>query len=572
MAKIEFFALGGLDEHAKECYVLNVNGDLYLINVGIDVPSSVSLGVKRIIPDYSWINENKRFIKGIFIGTPSYAHFGSLEFFHQFIPNIPIYATDIGASILNIYFDKRARRHELAPIKLNIHIIEPLKTERTGACMVTPFRISNSMPKSVGFVFDTSDGAVIYVDDFIISSNKNASFEDQIFEINKITHGKNLMLITGMGLAGKNNGFTAPNHRVAAYFDTILSDNENRVVIAVYDDDVYKILSIAHACSVKNRPFSIYSNTFIELYKFLNAKGYYVPRNLQLLNDSQLDTSTNGVIVVTGTPARLYTKLSKIIGDDDPKFHLKENDAFVFAETTIPGYETFEAELFDSVARTDIDNIYKLPKNIIKASASNEDHKFLVELIKPKYIIPVSGLYMDFVEYARAVAQTGFMKQNVIMLENGQCVSFNNGIIDSKKKFIKLEPQFIGTQGVLDVGASSLFERDQMKENGVVLLSLLFDKETKLIKKYNYDAVGVTNLSEENKTIINAIVEFCNKEITTILADGVSHAQIDMKNIKMLIRKMVSKQFEKKFNKKPLVLSTIIFVKHAKPQTAGGDK
>jgi ribonuclease J len=428
------------------------------------------------------------------------------------------------------------------------------------------------MPKSVGFVFDTSDGAVIYVDDFIISSNKNASFEDQIFEINKITHGKNLMLITGMGLAGKNNGFTAPNHRVAAYFDTILSDNENRVVIAVYDDDVYKILSIAHACSVKNRPFSIYSNTFIELYKFLNAKGYYVPRNLQLLNDSQLDTSTNGVIVVTGTPARLYTKLSKIIGDDDPKFHLKENDAFVFAETTIPGYETFEAELFDSVARTDIDNIYKLPKNIIKASASNEDHKFLVELIKPKYIIPVSGLYMDFVEYARAVAQTGFMKQNVIMLENGQCVSFNNGIIDSKKKFIKLEPQFIGTQGVLDVGASSLFERDQMKENGVVLLSLLFDKETKLIKKYNYDAVGVTNLSEENKTIINAIVEFCNKEITTILADGVSHAQIDMKNIKMLIRKMVSKQFEKKFNKKPLVLSTIIFVKHAKPQTAGGDK
>ncbi|MDR3329826.1 MAG: ribonuclease J [Mycoplasmataceae bacterium] len=567
MAKIEFFALGGLDERGKDCYALTVNGDIYIINSGIITPPSVSLGVKKIIPDFIWINQNKPAIKGIFIGTPSYDRFGSLEFFYQFIPNIPVYTSSIGAVVLNTYFQKRAPRHGQNPLKLNIRIMESLKTERIGACQITPFKVSNSMPRSLGFIFGTLEGSIIYIDDFILSSNKNYSFDDEITEINKITNHKNLMLIIGVGLSGRSKGFTNPNHRIASYFESIILDAPGRVLAACYDYDVYKVLGLVQAAMSKNRPINIYSNTFIELFKFLNDKGYFLARKAITIGDESLDTADNAVVIITGTPQRLFPKLDKIVSDDDPKLHLKETDTFIFAENTIPGYESSEADVFDGVARADVQHIYKLPKNILPVSASNEDHKYLVETLQPKYIIPVSGLYMDFVEYQKAILQTGYSKQNILILENGQCISLNNGILEPRTKFVNLEQQYIGTQGVLDVGASSMFERDQMKDNGVVLVSLLYSKEDKIIKRFNYDSVGVTNITEENKPIINIIVEECNKQISSLLSTAITQNALDMKEIKISIRKIVDKQFEKKFNKKPLVLTTIIFNKnHNQPQ------
>ncbi|MDR2369810.1 MAG: ribonuclease J [Mycoplasmataceae bacterium] len=561
MSKIEFFALGGLDENGKDCYALTINGDIYIINCGIITPPSISLGVKKIIPDFLWINQNKRAIKGIFIGTPSYEHFGSLEFFYEFIPNIPIYVSNIGSLILNTYFQKHASRHNHRQIKLNIRIMEPLKTERVGATFITPFRLSNSLPRSFGFVFNTPEGAIVYMDDFIISSNKNALFEDEIIDIYRYTNNKIILLIVATGLVGRSRGFTNPNHRVAAYFENIMIDSPGRVLVACYDHDVYKVLALAHTATIKERPINVYSNTLIELFKYLVVNNYLGNRKPIMINDDKLDESNNAVIIITGTPQRLFPKLEKIINDDDPKFHIKDNDTFIFAASTIPGYETFEAEVFDDVARTNINRIYRLPHDILPISASNEDHKHLIERLKPKYIIPVSGLYMDFVEYQKAVIQSGFPKTNILILENGQCISFNNGELEHKSKFIKLEPQYIGTQGVLDVGASSMFEREQMKDNGAVLLSLLYSKEEKIIKKFNYDTVGVINVTDDNRPILNAIIDECNNLIANLLKVAVEKNAIDMKEIKIAIRKLVDKQFEKKFNKKPLVLTTIIFTK-----------
>jgi ribonuclease J len=462
---------------------------------------------------------------------------------------------------LNTYFQKRAHRHNLQSLRLNLKIVEPLKTERIGAAIVTPFKISNPMPRSLGFIFNTPEGAIIYIDDFIISSNRNMLFEDEIMEINRFTNHKNLLLIVGAGLVGRSKGFTNPNHRIAAYFENIMIDSPGRLLVACYDHDVYKVLGLVSAAANKSRPVNVYSTTFIELFKLLNTNNYLGNKKLLMLSDDKLDESDNAVIVITGTTQRLFPKLAKIIADDDPKLHVKSTDTFIFAENTIPGFETFEADLFDNVARTNVEHIYKLPKEIVPISASNEDHKFLIETLKPKYVVPVGGLYMDFVEYQRAVIQTGIHKQSILLLENGQCISFNNGTLEPKTKFINLEQQYIGTQGVLDVGASSMFERDQMKDGGVVLLSILYSKEEKIIKKFNYDAVGVINITDDNRSIVNVIIEECNKTISSLLATAAEKNAFDMKEIKTNIRKIVDKQFEKKFNKKPLVLTTIIFVK-----------
>ncbi|MDR0986050.1 MAG: ribonuclease J [Mycoplasmataceae bacterium] len=561
MAKIEFFALGGLDERGKECYALTINGDTYLLNCGITTPPAIGLGIKKIIPDINWINDNKQNIKGIFVLAPSYERFGALEHFYQNVTNIPIYTTDVGASIITTYFNKRVKRNSPQPVKLNIRILQPLKSEKVGNTQITPFRITNSIPHSVGLIFNTQDGNIVYLDDFIISSNKNSAFEDQLLEINKITNHKNLMLISGTGNVFNGNGFTSPNHKISGFVDSVLFDAPSRTIVACYDDDIYKILSVASTAMNKNRPVCVYSNTLGEVFKYLHDKNIFNQKNFLFINDNELDKSNNAVIIVTGTPSRLFTKLEKILNDDDPKIHVKSDDTFIFVENTVNGFEKLEAEMFDNVAKNDIKH-YKIPSSVLPVSASKEDQKYLIEILKPKYIIPISGLYMDFIAYSKAIYQTGFSKQNMIILDNGKCVKITSGELEDKKSFVELEQKFISSVGVLDVGANSMFERDQMKENGAVLLSILFDKQSQTIKRFNYDLVGITNLSESNKVIINQINTECNKQITSLIVEEMKKSKLDIKEIKNVIRKVVDKQYEKKFNKRPLVITTIMFTKN----------
>jgi ribonuclease J len=422
MSKIEFLALGGQDEHGKECYALNVAGDIYIINCGISTPPAISLGIKKIIPDFAWVNENKRNIKGIFIGTPTYQHFGGLEFLHPFLPDIPIYVTDVGSNMLRTYFEQRAVRHELKPIKLNIRIIEPMKAETIGQCLITPFKISNSMPRSVGFVFTTKDGCVIYIDDFIYSANRNISFEDQVSLINQITKNNNLLLLVGTGQTSKNAGFTNPSHRCIKYFNNLLIDAPGKAIVGIFEDDLYKVLSLCIAAAQLNRPICFASKSDEFIFEQLRQKQYFNSKN-QLIHLDQLDKNEKAVLIIIGTQQHLFTKLRKIITGDNPLITIKPTDSFIFAAPTISGYETMEAQLFDDVDRTNLYMIHKLDKNILSVSASAEDQKLLVEFLHPKYIIPISGLYMNFVDYQKHILATGFNKADVLFVENGQIIS-----------------------------------------------------------------------------------------------------------------------------------------------------
>lgn len=568
MSNIEFFALGGLDEKNKQCFVLNVNGDIIIINGGVTTPPNASLGIKKIIPDFNWIVENRQSIKAILIGHPSYVNFGSLEYFCNQIPNVPIITNDIGRVIIEDYFLRHTKLIEKNyDISSHFQIVQSLKTYKIcDHIQMTPFRVISSIPNSIGFAIHTSDGSIIYIDDFIIASNVLSSYKSDLMEINKTTRGNNLLLISNVGQVGKNDGFTSPHHRCSNFFDQILIDNSGHIIIGFYDDDIYKMLTLISLASQKDIPICIYSRGFYKVFEFLTANGYFNNKNVKLINDDQIEQTPKAVIIICGAPYRIFSKLEKIILDDDPKIHLKQDDTFVFAGQTISGYEKLEAEMFDNVYRTDIKSIYKLDQSILQSIASNEDHKLLANILQPKYIIPVNGLHINLKEYQKVVSQTGIDRQNIFLLENGQCINFDNGNAEFRKKYIKLESQFIGSQGSLDVGATSLFEREQMKESGVVLVNLLVNKKTKSIERSNFDVIGVANLSEENKKIINIINEEATKQINVLIAEAIDKNELDLKELKHLIRKIFAKHYSHKFNKSPLILMTIILRKENYPR------
>lgn len=560
MSKIDFLGFGGLDEKQSPCYSLNIDGDIYIINCGISLPTSASLGIKKIIPDFSWIISNKNSIKGIFIGNANYINFGGLQYLEKFVPNIPIYTNDIGSCIIHNYF-KNAFYNNNTTFNLNIKVLDLLKPLQIGKAIVTMFKTSSYIPHSTGFVFDTKDGAIIYIDDFVVNSTLGSLFSNNYIKIASTYGNRCLALIVGAGLVGESSGFTYPNTQTINYFTEIIQEHkDSRVIVSCYDFEYFRILSLLGVCALQDRPVCISGKTFFYTFKHLQDNKTFFIKGLKIINESQLEQHPNAVVVLVESLEKYFSKLDKVLNGEDQKIHLLPTDNFVYANNTLFGYEKSEASLIDNLHRAHINEIYKIPKSILPTKASNEDHKFLINAFKPKYIIPVSGLHLNLESYKKLTSSMGINKNSVLLLDNGEQVKFENGNYTGKK-YLKLSPQFINSLGSLDNEASSIFERDQMKETGVVLVNLLIDNFTKQIIKYNFDPVGVVNFTDINKDILNKLYEELNTNFNTYLKGQVEAKTFDVKEFKLYVRKVVSKHFEKKFDKRPLVITTIIFFK-----------
>ncbi len=564
MSKIKFIGFGGLNERGKQCYALNVNGNIYLFNCGLASPVNAQLGVKKVIPDFSWIVENANAVKGIFIGTPKYENYAGLPYLLKYLPKVPIYVSDVGANIIINYFNYLSIIDKNNYHRPNIKIINSLEMQTIGGTQITPFYLSNFLPKSFGFVINTQDGGIIFIDDFMISSNRNHAFENQIFEINQITKNKNLALLVGVGNKGINKGFTSPSHRVAEFISDVLSENEDgRTLIACNNFDFYTIMTIAKICAERNRSFLIYSKSASQTFRFLCKKNYFLNKNINFIKDTEIMQSKNAVIIITAIHQKLFEKMENILNDEDPKLKILPTDYFVYAMHTVSGYEKLESTLFDHIVYSNTKKIIKLPKELITASASAEDHKFLISLLRPKYAIPLNGLYMNFIQYRDAASKSYIQKSNILILSNGELIEFDNGVLQKPHKFIKQQLQFVNITGAVDSGSASIFEREQMTSNGVLLIDLLIDNQKKVISHHNFSSIGVINMTDENMKIINEINEECLKQINENLEKQVPDKTklLNTKELKYFIKKIFTKYYDKKFEKKPLVVTTLVFRK-----------
>ena len=565
MAKIEYIIFGGQDEREKSCSALVIDGDIFVINCGIAVPSDVVLGIQKILPDFTWLIENKNKVKGIFVPVATYSNYGGLEFLTKHLPNVPVYTSFLGKFIISNYFKHRTAndaedRNEVNfNNKLEFEVLAPLVGKKIGNTTVYAFRTASFLPNSFGLIFNTSSGGIIFLDEFIISTNKNVAFYDMIFEINMITKYNNLLLLVSVGRNIGKLTFASPHYSVNDFYDNILTDVNDRTIVAVNDEDVYKVISLANIASKKSLPFVIFSNTLSKVFDFMVQSKIISLPNLLTVSDSKINEMKKGIIVITGTTQRLIAKIQKIIDGEDPKVQFVDTDTFIYSNHTINGYEKMEANMFDEINRLNVHKTIKIPNSILSMSQCNEDHKFMLNLLKPKYVIPLAGLYMDFVTYQALSKYANVEPKNILLIENGQMLTFENEKLVSKNKKIKLEEQYVGTQGVLDVAANSLFERDQMAENGCVLVSLLIDKRAKKITHSNFNLVGVVNVNDEkNKPIIDEINGFLIDYINNLLTHMKENENISKEN-QNTFKKQIIKQYEKKFGKRPLILLTILY-------------
>ena len=564
MINFQFFCLGGQNEKGKYCQILNVDDDIYILSCGIITPPNIISGIQKKIPNFDYLTENKEKIKGIFIGTGEYNQFGGLEYLVDTLPNVPIYTSSIGKVLITSFFKNDILNKKNINFIPNVIALEPLKSVMISDKMnVTAFRTYNYFLFGIGFIFTFGQKSIIYFDKFIVPTTMNNFFSDLVFEINKITKSNNYLLLTSVGKNINYPSFATPNYGIKDFFDNIFSNEKNQIVIALDANNLYYLAVIAKLCIGYSLPFCLIDQTTNDVFSYLIKNKIINLPNLPWVDPQSIKNYKHCVVIIIAYRQKLIQKLEKIISGDDQNIQFHDEDAFVYALDTENGFEKIETNIIDEISKLQKVATYRLPKDIIELSQCQEDHKFIVSLLKPKYIIPINDLYMNFVKYEQLIATTKFKPNNILLIDNGQIVKFVNDQIEKipvKKSNIKIAEQNIRSHGYIDIHTSHLIESQQMASDGCVLISLLIDRQEKKIIKFNYNPVGVVNLlNEKNRQKLIEINTILNNRMNEILNKFVDQNNLLTKKLQDEFKKEVIKLYQKNFGKKPLILITIIY-------------
>lgn len=542
MSKIKIFGLGGLNENGKNCYIVEVDENIFVFDCGIKYASSNLLGIDYIMPDFSYLEKNKQRIKGIFITHGHGENMGGVKDLLNILPNVKVYATKFTKFILE----------EDGINKDNIVEIKPHKKINFDKNIsVFPISVSHSIPDAVMYVLNTKDGAICYTGDFIIDPAMLGHYDMDLGKIAYVGKQGVLCLLCESSFSEKK-GHTSPNHRLGDFFKDIIKHNEERIIFSVLPYHLYTINDIFNAARNTHRKIIIMGKKLQNVVNFA-IKEKYLEVEEGIIGDLSNINDNNAILLICDEKNNPYASISKILHGYDKFISLKPTDNIIFAE---PRYDSNEKTLVK--LENDLSvfgcNVINMPKeNIISHHASSEDLMLMIKLIQPKHYMPVKGEYRYMVNNANLANRLEIPADRIILKQNGDVVTFIDGKLQESYDHIKVNDVLIDGLSNDDIGEVVIKDREMLSENGIVLISATISKKDKVL------LVGpeVTSRGfiyvKDSKDLINEMKKICEKIITR----NITPVFVDYNKIKVEIREELSKYLYEETECKPMIIAVV---------------
>lgn len=544
--KISVFSLGGLNENGKNLYVVEINDKILVFDCGLKYASDKMYGVDYIIPDFSYLVENKDRILGVFVSHAHYENIGSLNDLVKAIPDVHIYATNYAAKVILI-------ESEEASVKINnLHIIKPHKKLDFKDFSVFPFSVTHSAPESVGYSINTPNGSVVYMADYVVDSTSHGYYD---MDLGKLAYiGKQgVLLLMNESVFSEKKGFTSPNHKLEKYFKDVVEKSEGRIIFSILPLHILTIQNIFDALKDTGRKAVIMGKYLHNIVDMAINEGY-LDVDKKIIGDLSNLRDDNSVIFVSNDREMPYYNLSRIVNGYDKYITLKKTDTICFADPSYDMIELTSVKLKNDIAQAGA-SICDVPKDkSVRLHASSEDLMLMVKLFNPKYYMPIKGEYRYQVKNADLAMEVGMSKDNVILKENGDVVTFVDGELKEDFNHIHVDDILIDGKSSNDVGELVLKDREMLGNNGLILISATVDKRNKKIK--NGPEV-LTRGFIYVKDNLDVIEEIKSKSLEIIKNNTHNGKYADYAKIRTEIRDEVGTFLYKKTESKPVILTVI---------------
>ena len=546
MSKIKIFALGGLNENGKNMYVVNVDENIFVFDAGLKYPSANMLGVDYIIPKFDYLKENRKKIRGIFLTHAHDGNMGAMPDIMEEFPDVPVYATKFTMTVLKMELEKYNIE------ATNLKEIRPHSKLEIAGFSIFPITVTHSIPETVAFVLYTNDGAIVYATDFVFDSAMLGAYKTDIGKLAYVGKQGVLCLMAESSYAYRE-GHTSPKHRISKKVWDILNQTDERIIISVFPEHVYRIQEIFDEVSRTKRKVVIMGKKLQSLVNY--AKDFnYLHYDDEIIGDLSNINDKDVVILISDDKEKSFASLEKIISRYDKYITLKEGDTIFIAEPVYPGNEKKVAKIMDDLSRLDVEVITLPFKNHALHHPSSEDLMQMINLMNPKYYFPIKGEYRYQYMNASVAEQAGMDKDKILLKQNGDVVTFVDGKLVDTKEHINADETLIDGNSSDDIGNLVLKDRELLSKNGIVIVSATIDKRTKKIIAEPQILTRGFIYVKDNLDIVEK-TEAISKEV---IEERINGKKVDFTGIKLKIRERLSAYFNEETGSIPMIITVIL--------------
>jgi len=549
---IRIIPLGGLGEIGKNITLYEYDGDMFLVDCGMSFPDEETPGIDIVIPDFTYILENKDKIKGMVVTHGHEDHIGAIPYLLMNF-NIPIYATRLTIGLI----EGKLKEHKLlSDAKLNV--VKPGEFVSFGKFRIEFIHVNHSIPDAVGFAITTPTGTVIHTGDFKIDTTP---IDEYVIDIGKFAEygKKGVLALLADSTNAERPGYTSSEKLVGGSFSHFFAKAEGRrIIVATFSSNIHRIQQIIDEAARCNRKVAVSGRSMINVVTVAAELGYLnVPDNV-LIDVADIKNYDPGdiVVVTTGSQGEPLSALHRIAFSEHRQIEIMPGDMIIISATPIPGNEKLVDKVINELMKRGANVVYERMYDVhVSGHACQEELKLMMSITNPKFVIPLHGEQKHLMKHAGLAQQMGISDDNILISHNGNVIEITDKSLKAEET-VQAGRVLVDGLGVGDVGSIVLRDRKHLADDGIIIIAVSIDRVTReVVSGPDVVSRGFVYVKESEELM---------REITEQAEDILERCYInnvrDMTTIKTKLKDMVSRQLFSKTKRSPMILPIIMAV------------
>lgn len=545
---IRVIPLGGVGEIGKSMYVIEIDEELFVVDSGLMFPEDEMLGIDIVIPDISYLEENKDRIKGIFLTHGHEDAIGSIAYVLKKI-KAPVYG-----SKLTIALAKEHLKELPAPYQVKFFEVTSNSRMNFNSTYVTFFHTTHSIPDSLGIVFHTSEGAIVHTGEFKFDQSATGKFKPDLAKMAMLGEEGVFMLLSE-SIEAERPGYTTSEAVVAEELQKTFHTAPGRIIVALYASNFIRIQQVFRQATSSYRKVAVVGKSLEKIVEIGVNLGYLEVDEETLVPVNEIHKYQDDEIIVmaTGNKGEPLDALDKIIRKHHRDIKIKKTDTVLITFTPSPSMEVQMYNTMNQLAKAGANVMTSNKKVHVSGHGSAEDLKLMLNFMKPKYFVPIQGEYRMLIAHSKLAQQVGLQKSQIFIADKGDIIEYKNGKVRMTGR-VQAGNVLIDGIGIGDVGNIVLRDRKLLSQDGIFIVVVTLNRAQKKI------ASGPEILSRgfvyvrESEQLMEEAADIARE----VIEKYVGKETFEWTNIKQEIRDTLNQYLFQKTKRRPMIIPIIM--------------
>lgn len=545
---IRVIPLGGVGEIGKAMYIIEIDEEIFIVDSGLMFPEDEMLGIDIVIPDISYLEENKERVKGIFLTHGHEDAIGSIAYVLQKV-KAPVYG-----SKLTIALAKEHLKDLPAPYQVKFFEVTNRSRMNFHSTYVTFFHTTHSIPDSLGVVFHTSEGAIVHTGEFKFDQSAQGMYRPDIAKMAQLGE-EGVFILLSESTEAERPGHTTSEKVIDEHLSQTFHAAPGRIIVAVYASNFIRIQQVFKNAQESMRKVALVGKSLEKVVHLGVSLGYLTldEESIIPIQDIHKYEDHEIIVLATGNQGEPLEALEKIVRKHHREVKIRPTDTVLVTFTPSPGLEVKMYHTMNLLAKAGAQILTSGTKIHVSGHGSQEDLKMMLNLMQPKYFIPVQGEYRMLIAHSKLAQEVGLQKSQIFIADKGDIVEYKNGKMRMSGR-VQAGNILIDGIGVGDVGNIVLRDRKLLSQDGIFIVVVTLNRAEKRI------ASGPEILSRGFVYVreSEALMQEASDIARQVIEKYVGKDTFEWTNIKQEIRDTLNAYLFQKTKRRPMIIPIIM--------------